>query len=226
MRKNLAKIKSNFSIQSFEGGYDKNYSYLLSCLETISSIIVDASLELSRLQPFIKTRPAAILITHSHHDHIKYINEYIEKYPEIKVIGHPKSKLNNTSESNYLPMEDSSVFKLGGLEIKTIHTPGHYYDSVCYLVDNVIFTGDTLFIGRTGRTLSKGSNTSDLYNSVYKKLLNLPGNTIIYPGHNYGSKPTMTISENIKISNLLQASGEKDFIDRMKNYEKTRANNS
>ena len=226
MSKNLAKTKSNFSIQSFEGGYDKNYSYLLSCLETISSIIVDASLELSRLQPFIKTRPAAILITHSHHDHIKYINEYIEKYPEIKVIGHPKSKLNNTSESNYLPMEDSSIFKLGDLEIKTIHTPGHYYDSVCYLVDNVIFTGDTLFIGRTGRTLSKGSNTSDLYNSVYKKLLNLPGNTIIYPGHNYGSKPTMTISENIKISNLLQASGEKDFIDRMKNYEKTRANNS
>jgi glyoxylase-like metal-dependent hydrolase (beta-lactamase superfamily II) len=226
MRKNLAKTKSNFSIQSFEGGYDKNYSYLLSCLETISSIIVDASLELSRLQPFIKTRPAAILITHSHHDHIKYINEYIEKYPEIKVIGHPKSKLNNTSESNYLPMEDSSVFKLGGLEIKTIHTPGHYYDSVCYLVDNVIFTGDTLFIGRTGRTLSKGSNISDLYNSVYKKLLTLPGSTIIYPGHNYGSKPTMAISENMKISNLLQASGEKDFIDRMKNYEKTRANNS
>ena len=226
MRKNLAKTKSNFSIQSFEGGYDKNYSYLLSCLETISSIIVDASLELSRLQPSIKTRPAAILITHSHHDHIKYINEYIEKYPEIKVIGHPKSKLNNTSESNYLPMEDSSVFKLGGLEIKTIHTPGHYYDSVCYLVDNVIFTGDTLFIGRTGRTLSKGSNISDLYNSVYKKLLTLPGSTIIYPGHNYGSKPTMAISENMKISNLLQASGEKDFIDRMKNYEKTRANNS
>ena len=226
MRKILAKTKSNFSIQSFEGGYDKNYSYLLSCLETISSIIVDASLELSRLQPFIKTRPAAILITHSHHDHIKYINEYIEKYPEIKVIGHPKSKLNNTSESNYLPMEDSSIFKLGDLEIKTIHTPGHYYDSVCYLVDNVIFTGDTLFIGRTGRTLSKGSNISDLYNSVYKKLLTLPGSTIIYPGHNYGSKPTMAISENMKISNLLQASGEKDFIDRMKNYEKTRANNS
>ena len=123
-------------------------------------------------------------------------------------------------------MEDCSVFKLGGLEIKTIHTPGHYYDSVCYLVENVIFTGDTLFIGRTGRTLSKGSNISDLYNSVYKKILNLSENTIIYPGHNYGSKPTMTISENIKISNLLQASGENDFINRMKDYEKTRTKNS
>ena len=57
MRKNLAKTKSNFSIQSFEGGYDKNYSYLLTCLETINSIIVDASLESSRLQTFIKSRP-------------------------------------------------------------------------------------------------------------------------------------------------------------------------
>ena len=167
-----------------------------------------------------------MLITHSHHDHIKYINEYIEKYPEIKVIGHPKSKLNNTLEINYLPMRDNSIFKLGRLEIKIIHTPGHYYDSVCFLVRNVIFTGDTLFIGRTGRTLSKGSNISDLYNSVYKKILTLSGDTIIYPGHNYGPKPTMTISENIKISDLLQASGEKDFIHKMKNYEQTRINNS
>jgi len=226
MRKNLAKTNSNFSVQSFEGGYDKNYSYLLTCLETVSSIIVDASLELSRLQPFIRTRPAAILITHSHHDHIKHIVEYVKAYPEIKVIGHPKSKLKNTPEVNYFPMEDSSIFKLGCLEIITIHTPGHYYDSVCFLVENVIFTGDTLFIGRTGRTLSKGSNISDLYNSVYKKLLTLPGSTIIYPGHNYGSKPTITMNENIKISNLLQASGKKDFINRMKNYEKTRVNSS
>jgi len=226
MRKNLVITRSNFSIQSFEGGYDKNYSYLLTCLETISSVIIDASLESRKLEPFIKSRPTAMLITHSHHDHIKYINEYIEKYPEIKVIGHPKSKLNNTSEINYLPVSDNSIFKLGSLKIKIIHTPGHYYDSVCFLVENVIFTGDTLFIGRTGRTLSKGSNISDLYNSVYKKILNLAGDTIIYPGHNYGSKPTMTINENIKISDLLQASGEKDFIDRMKHYEKTRIKNS
>ena len=66
----------------------------------------------------------------------------------------------------------------------------------------------------------------DLYNSVYTKLLTLPIDTIIYPGHNYGSKPTMTIKENIKISNLLQASGKKDFIDRMKKFELTRKKNS
>jgi len=64
-------------------------------------------------------------------------------------------------------MEDSSVFKLGGLEIKTIHTPGHYYDSVCFLVENVIFTGDTLFLGDVGRPdLSQNSRMS---NRDYRK---------------------------------------------------------
>ena len=226
MRKYLAKTRSSFSIQSFEGGYDRNFSYLLTCLETITSVIVDASLELIRLQPFQKSKPKAILITHSHHDHIRYVSEYIKAYPEIKIIGHPKSKLNNISKINFLPMNDYSIYKVGNLNIRTIHTPGHYYDSVCFLVENIIFTGDTLFVGRTGRTLSIGSNVSDLYKSVYKKLLKLPGDTIIYPGHNYGSRPTITISENIINSNLLQASGEEDFINRMKNYEKNRINNN
>ena len=226
MRKYLAKTRSSFSIQSFEGGYDRNFSYLLTCLETITSVIVDASLELIRLQPFQKSKPKAILITHSHHDHIRYVSEYIKAYPEIKIIGHPKSKLNNISKINFLPTNDYSIYKVGNLNIRTIHTPGHYYDSVCFLVENIIFTGDTLFVGRTGRTLSIGSNVSDLYKSVYKKLLKLPGDTIIYPGHNYGSRPTITISENIINSNLLQASGEEDFIDRMKNYEKNRINNN
>ena len=225
MRKNLSKSKSNFSIQSFEGGYDKNYSYLLTCLETISSVVIDASLKSSIIRPFQKSIPIAVLITHSHHDHVKYINEYISTYPDIKIIGHPKSKL-NISAINYLPVKDNSIIELGSLKIKTVHTPGHYYDSVCFLVENVIFTGDTLFIGRTGRTLGKGSNVRDLYNSVYKKLLKLPIDTIIYPGHNYGSKPSMTIKENVKISNLLQASGEEDFVDRMKKYEITREKNS
>ena len=195
---NLFKIKSNFSVRSFEGGYDKNYSFILTCLETMNSVVIDASIDSSILQPFQKSNPLAVLITHSHYDHIKYIDDYIKTYPSIKIIGHPKSNLND-KKINYIPVEDNSKIKIGNLKIKTIYTPGHYFDSVCYLVENIIFTGDTLFIGRTGRTISKNSNVKDLYNSIYKKILKLPSETIIYPGHNYGPKPTMTISENIKI---------------------------
>ena len=63
MRKNLSKINSDFSIQSFEGGYDKNFSYLLTCLETMNSFIIDASIEPNALEPFQKSNPIAILMS-------------------------------------------------------------------------------------------------------------------------------------------------------------------
>lgn len=225
MRKNLSKINSDFSIQSFEGGYDKNFSYLLTCLQTMNSVIIDASIKPNALEPFQKSNPIAILITHSHNDHIRYVNEYREHYPNIKLIGHPKSSLNKEG-NNFLSVNDNAIINLGDLEIKIIHTPGHYFDSVCFLVGDAVFTGDTIFIGRTGRTISKGSDTKDLYNSVYNKLFKLPHNVMIYPGHNYGPKPSMTISENINAGSLLRAKSENDFMDRMRDYEQKRIKGS
>ena len=225
MRKNLAKKNTDFSVQSFEGGYDKNFSYIVTCLQTMNSAIIDASLEPGILKPFQKSNPVAILITHSHYDHISHVHSYKECYPDIKLIGHSKSSLNKEC-NNYLSVEDNSILNLGNLEIKILHTPGHYFDSVCFLVGNAIFTGDTLFIGRTGRTISKGSDAKDLYDSVYNKLFKLPQDVVIYPGHNYGNLPSMTIAENIKTGSLLQAKSEDDFIDKMKNYEQKRMKDS
>ena len=214
-----------FSIQSFEGGYDKNFSYILTCLKTMQSIIIDAALNPNILKPHQKYTPSAILITHSHNDHVKYIKNYINLYPSIKIVGHPKSKL-NTGEDVYFPAFNNSIIKVGSLNIKIFHTPGHYFDSICYQVKNVIFTGDTMFVGRPGRTISNGSNVKDLYNSIYKIILVLPKDTIIYPGHNYGKEATITIQENIEISPLLQAKDKNDFESRMGDYEKNRLKGS
>ena len=103
-----------------------------------------------------------------------------------------------------------------------LHTPGHYYDSICYQLDSVLFTGDTLFVGRTGRAISAKSDIAALYDSVYNKILTMDGNTRIYPGHDYGEKPTITLKENIKISPLLQARNLKNFQQRMDEFERTR----
>ena len=89
-------------------------------------------------------------------------------------------------------------------------------------MDDILFTGDTLFVGRTGRTISKGSDTRTLYRSVYDTIMELPDQTIIYPGHDYGKQPTISIDENVRISPLLQAKDEEDFITRMANYEANR----
>ncbi|OUW79033.1 MAG: hypothetical protein CBD77_03425 [bacterium TMED217] len=218
--KNINLIKTDFSIQTFKGGFDKNFSYLVTCMRTGSEIIIDASLKLDRLKPFIKTNPIMILITHTHRDHIEYISNYVNAFPSIKIIGHPDSE--SIFDNNFMPASNNTTIKVGSLKIQSIHTPGHYFDSICYLIENVIFTGDTLFVGRTGRTVSNKSDITELYKSVYKKLLELPKDTYIYPGHDYGLKPSITIRENIKISELLQAKDESDFIKKMTNYEDTR----
>jgi glyoxylase-like metal-dependent hydrolase (beta-lactamase superfamily II) len=111
---------------------------------------------------------------------------------------------------------------VGQLSLEVFHTPGHYPDSVCYLLNGILFTGDTLFVGRTGRTVSKGSDTRQLYQSVYNIIFDLPGHTIIYPGHDYGPKMTISIDENIVLSPLLQAEDEDDFVQRMADYEAER----
>ena len=218
-------INSDFSIQTFKGGFDNNFSYIITCLRTGHEIIIDAALELNKLQPFLKSIPSALFITHTHHDHIKYINSYIENFPDISIVGNPKSK-NNYGSDRFISVKDNTTIKIGELKILSIHTPGHYFDSICYLVENVLFSGDTLFVGRTGRTISNGSNIDDLYESVYNKLLWLPDDTHIYPGHDYGHVPSITLKENKKISDLLQATNKEDFINKMVHYEKNRERGS
>ena len=79
-----------------------------------------------------------------------------------------------------------------------------------------------MFVGRTGRVVSKKSNIKDLYNSIYHKILKMPLKTRIFPGHNYGKHPTISLEENIKISPLLQAESFDDFVERMKKFELSR----
>ena len=212
---------TDFSIQSFKGGFDNNFSYIVTCMRTGEEIIIDPAIELENIKPFFKSSPSAIFVTHTHRDHIAYIDTYINNFPEINIVGHPKSK-NNFDNNRFIPVSDGSTMEIGNLKIKSIFTPGHYFDSICYLVENVLFTGDTLFVGRTGRTISDRSDINDLYDSIYNKLFKLPGDTYIYPGHDYGEVPSIKIEENRKISGLLQAKDKFDFIDKMDKYEKNR----
>ena len=212
---------TDFSVQSFKGGFDNNFSYIVTCMRTGAEIIIDPAIELENIKPFFKSSPSAIYVTHTHRDHIAYIGSYINNFPEIKIVGHPESK-NNFDNNKFIPVSDGSTMKIGNLNLKAIFTPGHYFDSICYLVENVLFTGDTLFVGRTGRTISDRSDINDLYDSVYNKLFKLPGDTYIYPGHDYGKVPSIKIEENRKISGLLQAKDKFDFIDKMGKYEKNR----
>ena len=214
---------ADFAIRSFKGGYDDNFQYLLTCMQSRAQIAVDAALPLGEIRPFIHGAFVAIIITHTHGDHVAYIDEYLKAYPELLVIIHEESS-GTVSAINVHPTQDGEQIQVGQLNIEVMHTPGHYPDSVCFWnkKENCLFTGDTMFVGRTGRTIGAKSNISHLYNSIYHKILPLPEQTVIYPGHHYGYTPSVTLKENIGLSNFFQCKTKEEFISVMEEYEKNR----
>ena len=212
-------------IKSFQGGFDKNITYIIWCELTSIAAIVDASVNMTEIIEYIEINDLLlekILITHTHSDHINFLEDILFQFPQIEVCGFefPEYDFGN----DYRRLKHYDVITLGTELITCIHTPGHYPDSICYWSEsnNYLFTGDTMFVGRTGRTISKKSNINDLYHSIYEIILKLPQNTIIYPGHHYGHALTISIKDNVLISPFFQCSDKMEFIKVMKEFEKGR----
>ncbi|RJP86266.1 MAG: MBL fold metallo-hydrolase [Desulfobacteraceae bacterium] len=92
-------------------------------------------------------------------------------------------------------LEDNDIIDIGQTQLKVIHTPGHTPGSICLYTDGNLFTGDTLFVGAVGRTDFPGGSPSQLLASVRQKLYTLPGDTRVWPGHDYGPSPSSTIEK-------------------------------
>ena len=212
-------------IKSFIGGYDKNLSYIIWCPETKLAALVDASVESNEIFEFIDHKDLIlekVLITHTHRDHIYYLDDFIHQYPMINIYCH--SNPINLSGSYCIPLEHNQVISIGECLLTILHTPGHFSDSICIWnkESKVLFTGDTIFIGRTGRVVSETSSLKDLYNSVYNIILNLPFETMIYPGHHYGFSRKAELDFNIKNSNFFQCKSINEFKIVMQDFEKNR----
>ena len=139
---------TDFSIRSLLGGFDKNFTYVVKCSRTGAQLIVDAAIKFNRISPLIHNQPWAMLLTHTHGDHIAYLDQIVEAYPKMIVLGHPETE-KYPGSINFQPLKHNQTFKVGEMSFIALHTPGHYYDSICYHLDSILFTGDTLFVGRT-----------------------------------------------------------------------------
>ena len=211
-------------IQSFQGGYDKNFTYVVWCPETKLSAIIDPSTEINPIIEYLEKNDlilSKILITHTHHDHIAYLNDFLDIFQNITVYCyHEPINMKNHSIGLY----DNEVIMIGNQTLTIIYTPGHLDDSICFWdrEDNIIFTGDTMFVGRSGRVKSQSSDINKLYHSIYERLVTLPKNTMIYPGHHYGCFPCITIQENIELFDFFSCKTFSEFCLVMENFEKRR----
>lgn len=211
-------------IKVFEGGYDKNFSYLIWCNKTKNASIIDPSVKIDSIINEIQTNNLnldSIFITHSHHDHFAYLNDFLNKYHKINIYINHKSNFNN---KYIFYIKNKQKILIGDEEITCLSTPGHFYDSMCFWnkKSKILFTGDTVFVGRTGRVISHKSSIEDLYNSIYNIILKLPMDTTIYPGHNYGFKKNITIQENIHTSKFFKSKNLEEFKKTMSIFEENR----
>ena len=92
-----------------------------------------------------------------------------------------------------ITVKDGDEIVVGDVLLKVLHTPGHSPGGICLLAEGNLFTGDTLFVGAVGRTDLPGASLDDFMRSIKEKLMSLPGETIVWPGHDYGARPTSTI---------------------------------
>ena len=211
-------------IKAFQGGFDKNLSYLIWCTTTKYAAIIDPAVSINPILETINKYDLVldkIFISHTHHDHIIYLKDFKYLFPNIEIIC---SNLTNDEIIKFKGVEHNEIISVGEELIICLHTPGHFYNSICYWnkKEKALFTGDTMFVGRSGRTKDKKSNIQDLYNSIYNIILQLPLNTIIYPGHHYGYVKSISIQDNIVCSNFFNCKNFQEFNNVMIDFESKR----
>ena len=201
--------------------FDKNsstYTYLIASEKGREALIIDPVLE--NIDIYIKTlneldlKLVKVIDTHIHADHITGASQLNKKTNCCTIMGE-----HTPAESVQIKVKEDEIIKLDGLKIKTIYTPGHTSDSYSFLMNNFIFSGDTLLINGTGRTDFQNGNAKDAYHSIFDKLLKLPEETILYPGHDYNGKKNSTIGNEKKFNPRLQVNGENEYEEIMNNLK-------
>jgi glyoxylase-like metal-dependent hydrolase (beta-lactamase superfamily II) len=191
-----------------------NFSYIIADEKTKEAAVADPSYnagEISRLLKAEDLQLKYVINTHGHSDHTAGNTELLSTF-QAKLVAHKLSRLNPD-----LPVENNDTVTIGRISIRVIHTPGHTSDSICLLIDNqIILTGDTLFVGECGRTDLPTGNSKSMYDSLFNKLLKLDDSVKVYPGHDYGAKPSSTIGEERKTNYTLKPRSLDDFIEFMR----------
>jgi glyoxylase-like metal-dependent hydrolase (beta-lactamase superfamily II) len=124
---------------------------------------------------------------------------------------------NTPADAVEIKVKDNELIKIDDLKIRSIHTPGHTSESYSFLLDNYLFSGDTLLINGTGRTDFQNGSSKESYYSIFDKLLKLPEDTLLYPGHDYNGKKVSTIGNEKKFNPRLQVKNVDEYIEIMSN---------
>ena len=201
-------------LKQFRTGGDRNFGYLVADEQSKQAFVVDPSNNPAMIVDDARERGFTIryvFCTHGHYDHVNG-NEEIARLTGIIPLLY-----GSVCPETDIRVQDGVVFPLGNLEVQIIHTPGHTPDSICLYAGDALFTGDTLFVGKVGGT-DLGLQAEEEYRSLHEKLMALPENVRVFPGHDYGTASQSTIGEEKKTNPFLLQPDLDAFIGLKRNW--------
>ncbi|NIA07584.1 MAG: MBL fold metallo-hydrolase [Actinobacteria bacterium] len=195
-------------------GGDRNFAYLVADQESGKALLVDPAYNQKMVLAIVAQHSLDLIYvvnTHGHYDHSQ-LSDKIAKATGARVVAHKSS-----ASADDLAVDDGHVLELGSLKVKILHTPGHTPDGICLLTDNKLITGDTLFVGKVGGT-DHGPGARAEYDSLFDKLLKLPDDVEVWPGHDYGPRPSSTIGQERRENPFLLCPSFEAFVDLKRNW--------
>jgi hydroxyacylglutathione hydrolase len=208
-------------------GQMANFMYLLGDPAKREAVVVDPAWDVGGLLDIAEAdgyRIAGALVTHYHPDHVggslfglevEGLAALLERVQApVYVNKHEAEGLKRVAgvqESDLRRVDDSDTLRLGALELRFLHTPGHTPGSQCFLLGNRLIAGDTLFVQGCGRVDLPGGDAEAMYHTLTGKLAKLPADTILFPGHHYGPTPTSTIGDELRENVYLRVRSLEDW---------------
>ena len=190
------------------------YTYIIASGKGREAVIIDPVIEnvesYIRLLNELDLKLVKVIDTHIHADHVTGASKLKLATNCSTLMGE-----HTPADTVEIKVKDDEIIKIDQIEIKAMYTPGHTSDSYSFLMDNYLFSGDTLLINGTGRTDFQNGSSKDAYNSIFNRLLKLPEDTILYPGHDYNGKESSTIGNEKKFNPRLQVKSEDEYVDIM-----------
>jgi len=190
------------------------YTYLIASSKGREAVIIEPVIE--NVDNYIKIlgeldlKLVKVIDTHIHADHVTGATKLKKATNCTTLMGE-----HTPADAVEIKVKDGEIIEIDNLKIKSLYTPGHTSDSYSFLLDNYLFSGDTLLINGTGRTDFQNGSSKDAYNSLFNNLLKLPEETLVYPGHDYNGKFSSTIGNEKKFNPRLQVKSEDEYVDIM-----------
>ena len=192
------------------------YTYLIASSKGREALIIDPVIEnvkeYIRMLDKLELKLVKVIDTHIHADHVTGASKLKDETKCVTIMGN-----HTPADTVEIKVKDNEIIKLDNLKLRALYTPGHTSDSFSFLLDNYLFSGDTLLINGTGRTDFQNGNAKDSYESIFNKLLKLPDETLLYPAHDYKGEKVSTIGKEKKQNPRLQVNNVDQYIEIMNN---------